>query len=453
MTTKAKIVMLGFGNIGQALLPLLQRHFADWNIWVIEKALDDDQRRIAQDHDLHVLQDQITEANYLDVLSPILGTGDFLLNLATSISSRDLIGLTQAHGAFYLDSCIDPWAYSHSAHGIDTSNYHLREQILALQKDAAGKTTAIVAHGANPGFVSILVKQGLLQMAEKFAVPYQSPLGQNGWARLARDLDIRVIQISERDTQVGATARAEGEFVNTWSVDGFVTECLQPAELGWGTHEETLPEDARRHDYGCQAAIALGRPSLRVRVKSWSPNYLDFDAYLITHNEAISLADYLTYREEGAVRYRPTSYYAYHPCDEAVASMSLLDDLTGAGITATRILKDEILSGIDELGVFLLSARYPSLWLGSNLSIGKARKMAAYNNATSLQVVSSIAAGMAWAVEHPQRGVVESEQLDHEFIFAFTQEYWAPIVAQYTDWRPRPEARNLRFADFLVAPA
>ena len=32
-------------------------------------------------------------------------------------------------------------------------------------------------------------------------------------------------------------------FVNAWSVEGFVSEGLQPAELGWGTHEKALPTD------------------------------------------------------------------------------------------------------------------------------------------------------------------------------------------------------------------
>src|SRR5262249_15435663 len=148
-----------------------------------------------------------------------------------------------------------------------------------------------------------------------------------------------------------------------------------------------------------------------VKVKSWSPNYLDFEGFLITHNEAISLADFLTYREDGQVLYRPTSYYAYHPCDEAVESLGLLRNVTASEVRSTRVLKDEILSGIDELGVFLLSGAYPSLWLGSNLSIGKARKQAPQNNATSLQVVSSVVAAMLWALENPARGVLEAEDL------------------------------------------
>lgn len=51
-----------------------------------------------------------------------------------------------------------------------------------------------------------------------------------------------------------------GEFVNTWSVDGFISEGCQPAELGWGTHEKELPFDGARHAFGTDAAIYLNRP-------------------------------------------------------------------------------------------------------------------------------------------------------------------------------------------------
>ena len=449
-TNTAKIIILGFGNIGQAISPLLKKHFGGLEIWVIDQHINQHQEALIKDHGLHAIQESVSRENYQALLSPILKAGDFLLNLATSISSRDLIACAQAHGAFYLDSCIDPWEYTATQSGIATSNYQLREHVLEARAASEGKPTAIVAHGANPGFVSILVKRALLDMATTAGIASQPPRDQNEWAKLARDLDVRVIQISERDTQVGATVRSEGEFVNTWSVDGFVTECLQPAELGWGTHETALPQGGQEHDFGCKAAISIDHPSFTLKVKSWSPNYLDFEGFLITHNEAISLADYLTYRVDGRIVYRPTSYYAYHPCDEAVESLSLLRDLTPAKITSSRILKDEIRSGIDELGVFLLSGKHPAYWLGSNLSIGKARKMARDNNATSLQVVSSLVAAMAWARENPDRGILESEDLDHEFIYQFTEPYWAPMARQSIQWSPCEGASELLFADFLI---
>ena len=54
-----------------------------------------------------------------------------------------------------------------------------------------------------------------------------------------------------------------GVFVNTWSVEGFVSEGLQPAELGWGTHEKHLPPEGRRHEYGPDCADLSSAPRRR----------------------------------------------------------------------------------------------------------------------------------------------------------------------------------------------
>jgi homospermidine synthase len=84
--------------------------------------------------------------------------------------------------------------------------------------------------------------------------------------------------------------------------------------------------------------------------------------------------------------------------------MPLLDRGGAAHVRERRVIKDDITSGIDELGVFLISDRFPALWLGSNLSVGKARQQAPYNSATSLQVASSVVAALEWITDNPRAG-------------------------------------------------
>ena len=47
-------------------------------------------------------------------------------------------------------------------------------------------------------------------------------------------------------------------------------------------------------------------------------------------------------------------------------------------------------------------------WYGSSLSNEDAQKLAGYQNATGLQVTSAVLAGMVWAIENPDSGVVET---------------------------------------------
>jgi homospermidine synthase len=90
---------------------------------------------------------------------------------------------------------------------------------------------------------------------------------------------------------------------------------------GWGTHEKTFPVDGRRHPGGCQAAIYLDRPGALTKVRSWTPKAGPFHGWLITHTEAISIADYFTKFNGDKVSYRPTVHFAYHPSADAVMSM------------------------------------------------------------------------------------------------------------------------------------
>jgi homospermidine synthase len=100
-----------------------------------------------------------------------------------------------------------------------------------------------------------------------------------------------------------------------------ISEGLQPAELGWGSHERHFPADAMRHKSGCRASIYLKRPGAGTRVRSWAPWAGAFHGFLVTHSESISIADYLSLGDGNEPDYRPTVHYAYHPCDDAVLSL------------------------------------------------------------------------------------------------------------------------------------
>ncbi|PWE41116.1 saccharopine dehydrogenase C-terminal domain-containing protein [Pseudomonas prosekii] len=441
------IVIVGFGSIAQALMPLLAERY-DSNITIFEKDIDFSKEKIAKEFKASIIQKTITPNNFETAIGPHLNQKTFLLNLAVSVSSEALIRLAQQHDSLYLDTCIEPWEYLGNGDSTLTSNFYLRESIKKFGVGRkCGSPTAIVAHGANPGFISVLLKKALVDMAKINNIGF-TPKNHQDWALLAKNLGIRVIQISERDTQVANTEKSDGHFMCTWSVDGLITECLQPAEMGWGSHENKLPDGSTLNRY----SVAMYEQGREVLVKSWSPNYLEFSGYLLTHNESLSIAEYLTVGDSISPDYRPTVYYAYHPCDQAVASMALLRVGSEDNILSKEVLKDNIISGIDELGIFLISDTYKSFWLGSNLSIGKARKMAKYNSATSLQVVSSIIAGMAWAETHPNEGVLESEMLDWEFIYDVAEKYWQPIISQEIDWRPAHSESSLAFENFKVWP-
>lgn len=446
-----RIVMVGFGSIGQGVLPLLLRHLDIEPGQVSIVTADETGSAEAEAYGVRFTVTPLRKGNYLSVLDPLLGEGDFLINLSVDVSSLALVEFCRSKGALYLDTCIEPWSGQYtdaSQSPSQRSNYALREKALALRAKYEGGPTAVLTHGANPGLVSHFVKQALLNIARDTGVETVMPKTRAEWARLSSRLGIKSIHIAERDTQVSPIPKAIGEFVNTWSVDGFVGEGCQPAELGWGTHEKHFPADGHRHNAGTGCAIYLARPGASTRVRSWTPNEGPFHGWLITHGESISLADYLTVREDGEAKYRPTVHYAYHPCHVAVLSLHELAGKNWKIQKSRRLMMDEISEGMDELGVLLMGHARGAYWYGSQLTIEEARACAPHNNATSLQVTVAVLAGVVWAIENPDRWITEPEEMDFERVLEIARPYLGTVLGAYSDWTPLLD-RGLLFEEDL----
>jgi len=435
---RGHLVMVGCGAVGQATLPVLLRDgpLSPRQITVIDpQAAACDYARKAE---VEVLRQGITADNLHQLLAPRLKAGDVLLNLSVDVASLALVEWCQARDVLYLDTNTEPWAGGFLAPGLDVSarsNFALRAAMLARRRPDA--PTAVLTHGANPGLVSHFVKQALLNLAADAGLPAAAPRTRQGWAELAERLGVRVIHIAEHDLQRGTGHKGVGEFVNTWSSEAFVDEATQPAELGWGSHERQFPHDGARHTGQPDApAIYLRRPGGGTRVRSWTPTGGPMHGFLVTHAEAISIAAYFTLGDPTAPRYRPTVHYAYHPCDDAVLSLHELAALQWRLQPKHRLLRDEIESGIDELGVLLMGGKRGAYWYGSQLSCEEARRIAPANSATTLQVVAGVLGGLAWALKHPREGIVEPEEMDFAEVLAVARPYLGPMTGVYTDWTP-----------------
>ncbi len=82
-------------------------------------------------------------------------------------------------------------------------------------------------------------------------------------------------------------------------------------------------------------------------------------------------------------------------------------------------------------------------WYGSQLSIDEARKLVPYNTATSLQVCVAVLSGMVWAMENPQAGVTEPDEMDFRRNLEVCMPYLGPVVGVYGDWTPLTQRGEL----------
>jgi homospermidine synthase len=448
-----RLLMLGCGSIGKAILPMLLRHtdITPGNMRIVTS--DDSGKNTAADAGIEFVQETLTPENYAAILKKNLKEGDFLLNLSVDVSSADLIAWCQKHNVLYVDTSTERWpgfSTDASLSIVERTNYTEREQFVELKKKYADGPTAVVNHGANPGLISHFLKAALLDIARDTSsgIMPETPKTQDEWALLMQGLKVRTIQVAERDTQLSPALKQADEFVNTWSIDGFLSEATMPAEFGWGTHERELPPDGHEHEKGGKYAIYLDRPGALTPIRSWTPREGSYHGFLITHIESITTSDYFTVRdEEGKVVYRPTVMYAYHPCDDAVLSLREYAGNNWKQPKKKRILMDEIEHGSDELGILIMGHKKRSYWYGSDLSIAQVRELVPHQNATTLQVAAGALGALIWALENPKRGLLEPEDVDFKRILEVASPYLGTVHGKYTSWTPLRARKDPLFVE------
>jgi homospermidine synthase len=480
-----RVLLLGCGSVSRCLQPLLLRHLDVPGDRITVMDFDDLRARIPATLEAGAayVRERITPDSMDGLLSARLGAGDLLIDLAWNIDCGEIVQWCHDHGVLYVNTSVELWDPYTEAPDQPPPERTLYVRHMALRRRVRGWAergpTAVVEHGANPGLVSHWTKRALADLGAAIAhegvdldparrARLEDALAAEAWNRVAMETGTKVIHISERDTQVGSRPKAVGEFVNTWSIEGFFEEGVAPAELGWGTHERTLPPLAWEHtDDGPRNQICLARPGIDTYVRSWVPKGGQIIGMVVRHGEAFTISDHLTVWDgDGRPVYRPTVHYAYQPADAAIVS---LHELRMGGYRMQerqRIMDEEITSGDDELGVLLLGHDLTGWWTGSQLSIGETRELVPGQNATTLQVAASVLGALAWMVANPDRGVCVPDDLDHHDVLRWADPYLGPCPSIPTDWtplanrvdlyerfngRPRPAAEDVwQFATFSL---
>jgi homospermidine synthase len=99
-----KMVVLGFGSIGQAVLPLLLRHIDMQPSQVTIIAKDEQGIEIAQKYGIKHVKETLTRKNYEAALDPYLGEGGFLVNVSVEVESLALMKYCRAKKVLYIGS-------------------------------------------------------------------------------------------------------------------------------------------------------------------------------------------------------------------------------------------------------------------------------------------------------------------------------------------------------------
>ena len=446
-----KILFVGYGAVAECTLPILFKHInvPPKNVTVMD--FEDRAAKLAPwtAQGVRFVQDRVEKKNLASILGKYLSAGDVLIDLAWNIDALVILQWCHDHGVLYINTSTEVWDPYHGLpdNKPTTKTLYWRHMNLRrmLAKWKTKGATAVIEHGANPGLLSHFTKQGLIDIGQSLiadkkvkgrkAEEIDQLIHDRTFNVLAQKLGVKVIHCSERDTQISNVPKEIDEFVNTWSIEGFREEGTTTAEMGWGTHEKTLPAFAYRHTEGPKNQICLARMGINTWVRSWVPDYT-IHGMVVRHGESFTISDKLTVWKNGKAVYRPTMHYAYCPCDNAIISLHELRGRNYELQPKLRIMNDEITSGADILGALLMGHAYNSWWIGSDLSIEESRRLVPHQNATTMQVAISVIAATMWMIENPEQGVLVPDELPHDYVLDISKPYLGRWISKSSDWTP-----------------
>ncbi len=443
-----RIVIIGAGSVSQCLQSiLLKRMDMEFNkVTIVEMKNREACPSVLIANGATYIQERITRHNLHEVLSNLVAAGDLIIDLAWGISTIDIISWCQSHSVIYINSSIEVWDDSSRRLEDDTIYSRYLEFFDFVKKRGGGKTTALIEHGCNPGLVNHWTKQGMEHLAQQILTRFpisverrlslEKSIEESDYAMMAYLTGTKVIHISERDSQTASIpAERRGEFVNTWSPDGFHHESNAPAELAWGTHERTLPHNAVVHSNGPGNKIYLTGKSMNVLAYSWVPSG-EIVGQLSAHGEVFTISKNLTVRQDEQVVYRPSVYFVYKPCDQALECLSEQNRPNQFQTSRKRVLTEDIISGADEVGVLLLGHDLNGWWIGSCLDIYETRRHVQGQNATTLQVASSLFAAMLYSIRNSNAGICTPDDIPYQEILPVAAPYLGTLRSMPTNWRP-----------------
>jgi homospermidine synthase len=399
----------------------------------------------------HWAQDDFGPKDFGQKLSKYVGKDDLWLDLTVESGTKDFVKWARDNEVIYINAAYENWPENLETDDLsELGLYSDWMKIMQLiEKSAPNQgATSVIGCGANPGLVYHFAKQGLEDLAnavlkkepadEKRNEIIRQSLKEENWGVLCQTLGVKVIHISEKDSQITSLPRRQNEFVNTWSCCGMFDENIIPAELVFGTHEKKLPDNAILHtDDGPKHLISLKTMGMNTFVRSWTPDG-EIRGRILPHEENFHLGLGFEIRnDKKELVYRPTINYAYCPCESAQASMEEARNNNFVMQDHQRILGDEIISGRDCLGVLIMGHDFESWWIGSMLDITETRTLVGpRNNATTMQVATGVMGAVAWAVRNPRCGIISCYKIPHHEMLDLTKPFLGPWASRAVDWNP-----------------
>jgi homospermidine synthase len=444
-----QIVFVGFGAVARCLFELIPKKEPGWTdlpIVIIDPRKDLSEDPVLQGgtkykNQITVINEGVNRENLSTFFDKYVLEGGVVFDLSFRINTHEILRECDKRGCIYANTSIDEWEGEEIE---DWEEEDMEEYSLAymrevlMEKCRNHSTTAILNHGMNPGLVSHFAKHTIKKL---YAQIYGE---EKDYSTMARELGLTTIHISERDTQKTGLQVSERRLINTWSVKGLFDESIDPAQISWGSHENQFFEWLDENHIEKYGQVFIPVRGMQIKLRSYEPRGGYLIGLCIPHAESASLSKLIN-RDD----YRISVYYVYNLPDVAKVSTHYMESLKDDYDYYVLRAKDIERGGYDSVGC-LMFFRGKRIWTGAVQPVERAMELNPEINGTCLQVAISILASVRWGVENPNRGVIDPEEIDTEFVLKYC-DYWMGDFISRDVTEDTVELSD-RFNELLVCP-
>lgn len=454
---KNRIVQFGFGAVGKSFFEKVSQEikFDIDNYFVISRDKLEYTFFLELGGKLgNFIVADINKNNYKDIFSKHLREGDFLIDFADGVGTKDFVEWCANNNVMYLNTGETDWDDNwYNIFEENIKKNKLRNQL--KQQNNVNKYPIVLQHGNNPGLVSHFVKVGIEYIINKqfsHNQEFQNMLKGNKFNELARALNLKEIHVNDNDFQETKDRFDENKLYSTWSVDSYFFEMLSEATVNIGTAEQVNYEnDCKKIDFK-NGFLEFKDLAIDKVGKTYYPKG-KFEAYLVPHEETITIAKSLEIKEGEEVIYRPTVMFLYSPCDMSVnylkharvndylnpdpAKPQNIENKIIRGFKyperAEIIYKEQIKHGTEYVGVLLLGSKFNPVWVGNRIKknyLYKNKKSSFWQTPTITPVSMSALAAACWMIKNKDKGGIyfPDDIVDYKDIINFAEKYISKTV-------------------------
>lgn len=458
---KNRIVQFGFGAVGKSFFEKVSKEikFDINNYYVISREKLEYTFFLELGGSIgNFIVADITRENFKTIFSRYLNEGDFLIDFADSVGTRDFIEWCANKNIMYLNTGETDW--EDNWYNIFEENLKKNELRNNLKyTNNTNKYPIVLQHGNNPGLVSHFVKAGLEYIVKKQFKNNKNfikLIEENKFNELAKELDLKEIHVNDNDYQQINDIFDENKLYSTWSIDSFFFEMLSEATANIGTAEDVNYEKECKMIDTKNGFLEFKDLAIDKSCKTYYPNGM-FEGFLVPHEETITIAKSLEVKKNEEIIYRPTVIFLYSPCDFAVQYLkkARVNDYLNPDINkpqdievpeknpiirgfkypemAEIIYKEKIKNGTEYVGVLLLGSKFDPVWVGNRIKksfLYKDKKTSFWQTPTITPVAMSALAASCWMIKNRDNGGIyfPDEINEYKEIINFAEKYISKTI-------------------------